>query len=76
MSDAKKLDPEAKDLFGYPPKRKKQCPGCGIRAEPYADLFCWLCTASGQRDFVLSSSDRNHLRACGVTPPPRTGATV
>ena len=42
----------AHDLFGYPPRPKVKCLGCGVRAEPYIDGCCWCCCMTGQRDMV------------------------
>lgn len=49
------------DLFGRPPPPTRQlpaCGGCGLRAEPFRDEFCWLCTHNGQMAFVLRGRDR------------------
>lgn len=46
----------ALDLFGYPPKPPRVCPGCGVRAEPFLDGCCWRCCATGQRDLVMRTT--------------------
>lgn len=53
----------ALDLFGYPPRRRILCPGCGEKAEPYRGSFCWRCATAvidgrrlTQMQLVLSTS--------------------
>ena len=39
---------DASDLWGWPPRPKVRCPGCGFNAEPYIAPFCWCCNATGR----------------------------
>ena len=49
MTDADLVYDLALDLFGHPPKPAVVCPTCGVRAEPFRGLRCWLCVNTYRR---------------------------
>jgi hypothetical protein len=35
--------PDARDLWGYAPRRRVYCLGCGKKSEPWHAGKCWCC---------------------------------